>query len=407
MKYSEIMVRYGELSTKGKNRRDFIRQLGKNVRDVLTEFEGIEVLAQRDRLHVILNGNDATPVMDAIGKVFGIETYSPVVRLSKDATLEDIQKTALEMINEQYEEGQTFKITTKRQNKDYPLNTYGVDNGVGGYVLDNIEEINVQMKQPDIDLRVDVRLTGIYLSSLTIQGALGLPVGTGGRGTMMLSGGIDSPVAAYMAMKRGVKVDMIHFFSPPYTSQQALAKAKDLTAKLTAFGGTIDFIEVPFTKIQEDIKEKVPEGYLMTIQRRMMLRIAAAITLDRHCNGVFTGESLGQVASQTIESMRVINEVTSLPVLRPLLSLDKTEIIKIARKIDTYDLSIMPFEDCCTIFTPPSPKTKPDLDKTIKFEKNIDVEGLMKMALENLKVTKIHVGDDYLNAQKDVFAELL
>ncbi|GAA3174887.1 tRNA uracil 4-sulfurtransferase ThiI [Fructilactobacillus sanfranciscensis] len=407
MKYSEIMVRYGELSTKGKNRRDFIRQLGKNVRDVLTEFEGIEVLAQRDRLHVILNGNDATPVMDAIGKVFGIETYSPVVRLSKDATLEDIQKTALEMINEQYEEGQTFKITTKRQNKDYPLNTYGVDNGVGGYVLDNIEGINAQMKQPDIDLRVDVRLTGIYLSSLTIQGALGLPVGTGGRGTMMLSGGIDSPVAAYMAMKRGVKVDMIHFFSPPYTSQQALAKAKDLTAKLTAFGGTIDFIEVPFTKIQEDIKEKVPEGYLMTIQRRMMLRIAAAITLDRHCNGVFTGESLGQVASQTIESMRVINEVTSLPVLRPLLSLDKTEIIKIARKIDTYDLSIMPFEDCCTIFTPPSPKTKPDLDKTIKFEKNIDVEGLMKMALENLKVTKIHVGDDYLNAQKDVFAELL
>ena len=407
MKYSEIMVRYGELSTKGKNRRDFIRQLGKNVRDVLTEFEGIEVLAQRDRLHVILNGNDATPVMDAIGKVFGIETYSPVVRLSKDATLEDIQKTALEMINEQYEEGQTFKITTKRQNKDYPLNTYGVDNGVGGYVLDNIEGINVQMKQPDIDLRVDVRLTGIYLSSLTIQGALGLPVGTGGRGTMMLSGGIDSPVAAYMAMKRGVKVDMIHFFSPPYTSQQALAKAKDLTAKLTAFGGTIDFIEVPFTKIQEDIKEKVPEGYLMTIQRRMMLRIAAAITLDRHCNGVFTGESLGQVASQTIESMRVINELTSLPVLRPLLSLDKTEIIKIARKIDTYDLSIMPFEDCCTIFTPPSPKTKPDLDKTIKFEKNIDVEGLMKMALENLKVTKIHVGDDYLNAQKDVFAELL
>lgn len=401
------MVRYGELSTKGKNRRDFIRQLGKNVRDVLTEFEGIEVLAQRDRLHVILNGNDATPVMDSIGKVFGIETYSPVVRLSKDATLEDIQKTALEMINEQYEEGQTFKITTKRQNKDYPLNTYGVDNGVGGYVLDNIEGINVQMKQPDIDLRVDVRLTGIYLSSLTIQGALGLPVGTGGRGTMMLSGGIDSPVAAYMAMKRGVKVDMIHFFSPPYTSQQALAKAKDLTAKLTAFGGTIDFIEVPFTKIQEDIKEKVPEGYLMTIQRRMMLRIAAAITLDRHCNGVFTGESLGQVASQTIESMRVINEVTSLPVLRPLLSLDKTEIIKIARKIDTYDLSIMPFEDCCTIFTPPSPKTKPDLDKTIKFEKNIDVEGLMKMALENLKVTKIHVGDDYLNAQKDVFAELL
>ncbi|WP_429970688.1 tRNA uracil 4-sulfurtransferase ThiI [Fructilactobacillus sp. Tb1] len=407
MEYSEIMVRYGELSTKGKNKKDFIRQLGHNVRDVLSGFDGIEVLAQHDRLHVLLHGQAAEPVMDALSKVFGIETFSPVVRLDKDATIEELQQTAVQMISDQFEEGQTFKVSTNRQNKAYPLNTYGVDNGIGGYVLDNIDGINVKMKNPDIELRVDVRLTGIYLSSVTIQGALGLPVGTGGRATMMLSGGIDSPVAAYMGMKRGVKIDMIHFFSPPYTSQQALAKAKDLTAKLTAFGGTIDFIEVPFTKVQEDIKEKVPEGYLMTIQRRMMLRLAAAITLDRHCNGVFTGESLGQVASQTIESMRVINEVTSLPVLRPLLSFDKTEIIKIARDIDTYDLSIMPFEDCCTIFTPPSPKTKPDLDKTLKFEKNIDVEGLMKDALEGIKVTKIHVGDDYLNAQKDVFAELL
>ncbi|WP_413628295.1 tRNA uracil 4-sulfurtransferase ThiI [Fructilactobacillus vespulae] len=407
MKYSEIMVRYGELSTKGKNKRDFIRQLGKNVRDVLRSFEAVEVKAQRDRLHVILNDQDATPVMDALGKVFGIETFSPVVKLPSDAPLEEVQKTALEMIKEQFTPGKTFKISTKRQNKDYPLNTYGVDNGIGGYILDNLPEIDVKMKNPDIELRVEVRLSGIYLSSETIQGALGLPVGTGGRATMMLSGGIDSPVAAYLAMKRGVKVDMIHFYSPPYTSPQALAKAKDLAEKLTAFGGTIDFIEVPFTKVQEDVKEKVPEGYLMTIQRRMMLRLAAAITLDRSCNGVFTGESLGQVASQTIESMRVINEVTSVPVLRPLLSFDKTEIIKIARDIDTYDLSIMPFEDCCTIFTPPSPKTKPDLEKTIKFEKRIDVDALMEESLADVKVTKIRVGDDYLNAEKDVFAELL
>ncbi|ANZ58352.1 tRNA 4-thiouridine(8) synthase ThiI [Fructilactobacillus lindneri] len=407
MKYNEIMVRYGELSTKGKNRRDFIRQLGKNIRNVLVGFDGIEVKAQRDRLHVILNGQDAQPILDALSKVFGIETFSPVVKLSKDASLKEIQEAALQMISEQYQSGNTFKISTNRQNKNYPLNTYGIDDGVGSYILDKIDGIDVEMKRPDINLRIDVRLTGIYLSSKTISGSLGLPVGTGGRATMMLSGGIDSPVAAYMAMKRGVKIDMIHFYSPPYTSEQALAKAKDLTAKLTAFSGTLDFIQVPFTKIQEEIKEKVPEGYLMTIQRRMMLRLAVAITIERHCNGVFTGESLGQVASQTLESMRAINDVTTMPVLRPLLSLDKTEIIKIARDIDTYDLSIMPFEDCCTIFTPPSPKTKPDLEKTRKYEKNIDIEGLMQEALDGIKISKINVDDNYLNSQEDVFAELL
>lgn len=407
MKYSEIMVRYGELSTKGKNRRDFIRQLGKNIRNVLVGFEGIEVKAQRDRLHVILNGQDAQPILAALSKVFGIETFSPVVKLPKDASLKEVQEAALQMISEQYQSGNTFKISTNRQNKNYPLNTYGIDDGVGSYILDNIDGIDVEMKHPDINLRIDVRLTGIYLSSETIPGSLGLPVGTGGRATMMLSGGIDSPVAAYMAMKRGVKIDMIHFYSPPYTSEQALAKAKDLTAKLTAFSGTLDFIQVPFTKIQEEIKEKVPEGYLMTIQRRMMLRLAVAITIERHCNGVFTGESLGQVASQTLESMRAINDVTTMPVLRPLLSLDKTEIIKIARDIDTYDLSIMPFEDCCTIFTPPAPKTKPDLEKTRKYEKNIDIEGLMQEALDGIKISKINVDDNYLNSQEDVFAELL
>ncbi|USS93742.1 tRNA 4-thiouridine(8) synthase ThiI [Fructilactobacillus ixorae] len=407
MEYSEIMVRYGELSTKGKNRKEFIRQLGQNIRNVLKPFPAVVVKAQRDRLHVLLHGQAATPVLTALQKVFGIETFSPVVKLPKDASLETIQTTAATMIQEHYQPGQTFKIATRRQNKNYPLNTYGIDDGVGSYILKQFPKMQVEMKHPDFKLQIDVRLSGIYLSSVTIPGAIGLPVGTGGRATMMLSGGIDSPVAAYMAMKRGVKVDMIHFFSPPYTSQQALAKAKDLAAKLAAFGGTIDFIQVPFTKVQETVKEQVPEGYLMTIQRRMMLRLAAAITLDRHCNGVFTGESLGQVASQTLESMRVINDVTSLPVLRPLLSLDKTEIIKIARDIDTYDLSIMPFEDCCTIFTPPTPKTKPDLEKTRNFEQLIDVDGLMNEALAGIEVTKINVGDDYLNAQEDVFAELL
>lgn len=278
---------------------------------------------------------------------------------------------------------------------------------LGGYILENVPGIQVKMKQPDLTLRVEVRLNGVFLSGQTIQGAGGLPVGTGGKAVMMLSGGIDSPVAAYYGMRRGVKLDMVHFFSPPYTSEQALAKAKELTARLAGYSGSIQFIQVPFTKIQETIKEKVPEGYLMTIQRRLMLRLAAAVAERRHAKGIFNGESLGQVASQTLESMAAINDVTSMPILRPLLSMDKTEIIKVAENIDTYDLSILPYEDCCTIFTPPAPKTHPDLEKSRKYEKYIDVDGLMQEALDGMIITDIHPDDNYLNQNEDVFAELL
>ncbi|GAX09113.1 MAG TPA: tRNA 4-thiouridine(8) synthase ThiI [Lactobacillus sp.] len=405
MQYSEIMVRYGELSTKGKNRKDFIRQLGRNVRHSLHDFEGLDIRAQYDRLHVALNGNDSTAVIERLKGVFGIENFSPVIKLEKD--FEAVKETALQMIQAQYEPGMTFKINTRRQDHQFEYDTNQINDKLGGHILRNVPGIKVKMKNPDITLRVEVRLNGIFLSSETIPGAGGLPVGTGGKATMMLSGGIDSPVAAYLGMKRGVKLDMVHFFSPPYTSEQALAKAKELTSKVAGYAGSINFIQVPFTKVQETIKEKVPEGYLMTIQRRMMLRIAAAITLARGDKGVFTGESLGQVASQTLESMMAINDVTNLPVLRPLVSMDKTEIIKIAEKIDTYDLSILPFEDCCTIFTPPAPKTRPDLEKTRNFEKLIDVDGLMQEALDGIEVTVIHPGENFMNQSEDVFAELL
>lgn len=405
MQYTEIMVRYGELSTKGKNRKDFIKQLGKNVDRVLHDFENLKVSAKRDRLHVTLNGDDSDKVIERLKDVFGIENFSPSIKVEKD--IDKVKETAVEMVKAQFKDGMTFKIDTRRQDKHFPMDTHDINDALGGYILSNVDGIKVQMKDPDIKLRVEVRMNGIFLSSETIDGAGGLPVGTGGRATMMLSGGIDSPVAAYMGMKRGVKLDMVHFYSPPYTSEQALAKAKELAAKLTRFGGNIQFIQVPFTEIQEEIKEKVPEGYLMTIQRRMMLRLAAKLTQDRHCKGVFTGESLGQVASQTLESMMAINDVTTVPVLKPLLSMDKTEIIKIAERIDTYDLSIMPFEDCCTVFTPPAPKTKPDLEKTRACEKLIDVEGLMQRSLDKVKIIDIKPGEEFLNAQEDVFAELL
>ena len=405
MEYSEIMVRYGELSTKGKNKKDFIKQLGQNTRKALHQFDGIEVKAQHDRLHVTLNGADSTAVMDRLKGVFGIENFSPSVKVEKDIAA--IKATALAMVQEIFTPGMTFKINTRRQDKQFEYDTNHLNDLLGGYILENVPGIQVKMKQPDLTLRVEVRLNGVFLSGQTIQGAGGLPVGTGGKAVMMLSGGIDSPVAAYYGMRRGVKLDMVHFFSPPYTSEQALAKAKELTARLAGYSGSIQFIQVPFTKIQETIKEKVPEGYLMTIQRRLMLRLAAAVAERRHAKGIFNGESLGQVASQTLESMAAINDVTSMPILRPLLSMDKTEIIKVAENIGTYDLSILPYEDCCTIFTPPAPKTHPDLEKSRKYEKYIDVDGLMQEALDGMIITDIHPDDNYLNQNEDVFAELL
>ncbi|KRL10644.1 thiamine biosynthesis ATP pyrophosphatase [Levilactobacillus zymae DSM 19395] len=399
------MVRYGELSTKGKNKKDFIKQLGHNVRKALSSFESLEVRAQHDRLHVTLNGADSAAVMDRLKGVFGIENFSPAVKVDKD--LDTIKAAVVAMAKEDFQPGMTFKINTRRQDKEFAYDTYQLNDLLGGAVLDNVPGIQVQMKHPDLELRVEIRMNGAFISGQTIQGAGGLPVGTGGKAVMMLSGGIDSPVASYYGMRRGVKLDMVHFFSPPYTSEQALAKAKELTAKLAKYSGGIQFIQVPFTKIQETIKEAVPEGYLMTIQRRMMLRLAVAVAEMRHAKGIFNGESLGQVASQTLESMAAINDVTSMPILRPLLSMDKTEIIKVAEDIDTYDLSILPYEDCCTIFTPPAPKTRPDLKKSRKFEKNIDVEGLMKEALDGITITEIRPGDNFLNQNEDVFAELL
>ncbi|KRL21798.1 thiamine biosynthesis tRNA modification protein ThiI [Lentilactobacillus kisonensis DSM 19906 = JCM 15041] len=399
------MVRYGELSTKGKNRKDFIKQLGRNVRAVLHQFPTVEVKPQRDRLHVTLNNEDDKQVITALQGVFGIENFYPSIQIDKD--MATIKKVVLQMAREQYTSGATFKINTRRQDKNFEYDTNQINNILGDYVLSNVAGISVDVKHPDIAIRVEIRMNGAFISSEIIHGAGGLPVGTGGRATMMLSGGIDSPVATYLAMKRGVKIDMIHFYSPPYTGEQALNKAKQLTSVLAKYSGNIQFIQVPFTEVQETIKEKVPEGYLMTIQRRMMLRIAAQITQDRHCSGVFTGEALGQVASQTLESMLAINDVTTMPVLRPLVSMDKEDIIKISKDIKTFDLSILPFEDCCTIFTPPAPKTRPNLEKSRKFEAYIDVDGLMKRAIDNIKITDIKAGEEFLNQDQDVFAELL
>lgn len=406
MQYDEIMVRYGELSTKGHNKRHFIDRLGTNVRDSLHKFPEVKVHPNQDRLHVILNGADSDQVMSHLKKVFGIQTFSPSIKVAKDYAA--VCQAAKQLISNQVKKPQTFKIETKRSDHHFKMDTFAMNRELGGFLLKEFPQLlSVDVHHPDITVRVEIRLDAIYLSSEVISGAGGLPVGTAGKGMMMLSGGIDSPVAAYLAMKRGVSLEMVHFYSPPYTSEQALAKAKELTGKLAHYCGSINFIQVPFTEIQETVKEKVPEGYLMTIQRRFMLRLAVALANQRHGLAIFNGESLGQVASQTMESMRTIEEVTNMPVLRPVLSYDKTEIIKIAENIGTYDLSILPYEDCCTVFTPPSPKTKPRIDRAQKYEKILDIEGLMQRSLDGIKITKIHAGQEFLNQNEDVFAELL
>ena len=394
MKYTEIMVRYGELSTKGKNRKDFIGRLAGNVTKVLRDFPQVEIHPRHDRMHIVLNDAPFAEVDKRLKRVFGIQTYSPTIKVEK--TLAKIEETALALMKETFKKGMTFKVNTKRSDHQFLYDTNELNKMVGDYLFDNMENLKVEMKHPDIVLRIEVRKDAVYISNQLLHGAGGMPVGTGGRAVMMLSGGIDSPVASYLALKRGVDIEMVHFYSPPYTTEKALNKAKELTGILANYAGKINFIAVPFAEIQETIKEKIPEGYLMTVQRRFMLQLADKIRAKRRGLAIFNGESVGQVASQTLESMAAINDVTTTPVVRPVATMDKTEIINLAEKIGTFDLSIQPFEDCCTIFAPPRPKTKPKIDKAREFENRLDVEGLIDRALAGIQVTSIYPNDKFL-----------
>ena len=405
MKYTEIMVRYGELSTKGKNRKDFIGRLAGNVTKVLREFPQVEIHPRHDRMHIVLNDAPFEEVDQRLKKVFGIQTYSPTIKVEK--TLAEIEKTALALMKETFKKGMTFKVNTKRSDHQFLYDTNELNKMVGDYLFSHMDDLKVEMKHPDIVLRIEVRKDAVYISNQLLNGAGGMPVGTGGRAVMMLSGGIDSPVASYLALKRGVDIDMVHFYSPPYTTEKALNKAKELTGILANYAGKINFIAVPFAEIQETIKEKIPEGYLMTVQRRFMLQLADKIRAKRRGLAIFNGESVGQVASQTLESMAAINDVTTTPVVRPVATMDKTEIIKLAEEIGTFDLSIQPFEDCCTIFAPPRPKTKPKIEKAREFENRLDVDGLIERALAGIQVTSIYPNDKFLADKAEEDASLL
>jgi thiazole biosynthesis/tRNA modification protein ThiI len=387
MQYSEIMIRYGELSTKKKNRMRFINKLKNNMEHVLSIYPDVSVKTDRDRGHVYLNGTDYHEVAESLKEIFGIQAFSPSFKVEKN--VDTLVKAVQEIMTSVYKDGMTFKITAKRSDHSFELDSRALNHTLGDAVFSVLPNIKAQMKQPDINLKVEIRDEAAYISYEDIRGAGGLPVGTSGKGMLMLSGGIDSPVAGYLALKRGVDIEAVHFASPPYTSPGALKKAHDLTRKLTKFGGNIQFIEVPFTEIQEEIKAKAPEAYLMTLTRRFMMRITDRIREDRNGLVIINGESLGQVASQTLESMQAINAVTATPIIRPVVTMDKLEIIDIAQKIDTFDISIQPFEDCCTIFAPDRPKTNPKTKNTEQYEKRMDVEGLVERAVAGIMVTTI------------------
>ena len=400
MQYSEIMIRYGELSTKGKNRMRFINKLRNNISDVLSIYPQVKVTADRDRAHAYLNGADYAAVAESLKQVFGIQNFSPVYKVKK--SVEVLKSAVQEIMQDIYKEGMTFKISSKRSDHNFELDSRELNQVLGGAVFDAIPNVQAQMKNPDINLQVEIREEAAYLSYETIRGAGGLPVGTSGKGMLMLSGGIDSPVAGYLALKRGVDIEAVHFASPPYTSPGALKKAQDLTRKLTKFGGNIQFIEVPFTEIQEEIKAKAPEAYLMTLTRRFMMRITDRIREVRNGLVIINGESLGQVASQTLESMQAINAVTNTPIIRPVVTMDKLEIIDIAQEIDTFEISIQPFEDCCTIFAPDRPKTNPKIKNAEQYETRMDVEGLVERAVAGIMITEITP-----QAEKDAVDELI
>ena len=393
MIYDRILVRYGELSIKGKNRKYFKNALHKIIRRKLRGLDQLKYEVTRDRFYIILNGTAPELVTEQLDKVFGLQSYSLAARCENE--IDAIKALALEIINEQPKVPTTFKVETKRSDKQFPMQSGEISRGVGAHLLINTDHLSVDVHNPDMTEFVEVRRKGTFIMADHIKGLGGFPVGISGKGLLMISGGIDSPVAGYLMQKRGVEIEAIHFASPPYTSVRSKQKVLDLMEKNAHYApvDSIDVHVVPFTELQTAIYENIPSSYTMTVMRRMMYRIAEGIAKKREILVLANGESLGQVASQTLASMYAINAVTNMPIIRPVATLDKNEIIEIAKQIDTYDISIRPYEDCCTVFVPEHPATNPSLEKCIEFEQNFDFESLVQKCIDNTEIITVRAGE--------------
>lgn len=382
--YKSFLIKYAEIGVKGKNRYLFEEALVKQIKHALKKAEGEFVVRRTDgRIYVDAQSEfDFDEVTESLRKVFGISGICPVVHV-EDEGFEKLGLDVVRYIGDVYpDRNKSFKVAARRARKNYPLNSMQINEELGGVILDAYPEMRVDVHNPDILLHVEIR-DKIYLYSEIIPGPGGMPVGTGGKAMLLLSGGIDSPVAGWMIAKRGVKIDAVYFHAPPYTSERAKQKVVDLAKKVAAYAGPVWLHVINFTDIQLYIYDKCPHDELTIIMRRYMMRIAEHIARETDCLGLITGESIGQVASQTMASLAATNEVCTMPVYRPLIGFDKMEIVDIAEKIDSYETSILPYEDCCTIFVAKHPVTKPNLNIIKRHEQNLQegIEELVEKAL--------------------------
>lgn len=371
-----VLVKNGELVLKGLNRNSFEDVLIKNMRRHLQDLGEFTFTKSQSTIMVEApDGVDLDEVSDRLGKVFGIAAYSRAAVCEKD--MQCIVKTAREYLEEELSLVSTFKVEAKRSDKKFPLKSPEICRELGGALLKKFNHLKVDVHDPDVTVTVEIRDYHAFVRGNNIKGAGGMPTGTSGRAAVLISGGIDSPVAAYMMAKRGIELVAVHFASPPYTSELAEIKVMDLLKKVSAYCGTITTYVVPFTQIQEAIRDSCPEEYFTLVMRRIMMKISSIIAENQNCHALITGESLGQVASQTIYALQCTDRVAALPVFRPCIGMDKDEIIAVSRKIGTFDTSIQPYEDCCTVFTPKHPRTRPKPQDVEAAESKI--EGLDEM----------------------------
>lgn len=380
-----LLLKCGEIILKGLNRKAFEDKLLGNIKRRLKHVADCEIYMRQSVIYVWIGENaDADAIVDTVSKIFGINLICRAAVCEK--TLEAMQQTAEEYLKDKIAAAHSFKVETKRGDKRFPMTSIQVSQKIGGELAYKYQHMKPDMHTPELTIYFEIRDQYAFVHSGAVAGAGGMPVGTNGKAAILLSGGIDSPVAGYMMSKRGLELTAIHFFSYPYTSERAKEKVIELAEIMTAYTGRMPLLVVPFTKIQEQIREHCHEELFTLIMRRFMMRIAEKLAIREGCGGLITGESLGQVASQTMPAMAVTGEVCELPVFRPVIGMDKEEIIKIARKIGTFETSILPYEDCCTVFTPKHPNTKPKMFKILEAEKHLDVDALVDEAVNGTEV---------------------
>lgn len=387
--YNILIVKYGEIGVKGKNRYLFENKLIKNIKNMLKPIGTFNVYKEYGRIYVDLEDYDYEEIIEEVRQVFGIVGVCPAVRGEK--SYENLKELALKMLEEKIEQGyKSFKVESRRGDKSFELNSQQMSLDIGGYLVYNVKDrIAVDVRNPEVKIKCELRENHVMVYSDTVAGYGGLPLGTNGRAMSLLSGGIDSPVASWMVAKRGMELECVHFHSYPFTSEKSQEKVRDLAQILAKYCGRVRLHKVNMLEIQKEIGLKCKEEEMTIISRRFMMQIAQRLADKRHCEALVTGESIGQVASQTIQGLTCTNAAVSIPVFRPLIAMDKTEIIEIAQKIGTFETSILPEEDCCTVFSPKKPVTKPRLERIERSESALDVEKLIEDAIANVEVEDI------------------